>query len=342
MTRIAAFVSIALATAAMPAAAQEDVAAFYRERTLTIVVGSSAGGGVDMFGRLIGRHIGKHIPGNPKVIVQNMPGAGSAVAAKHTYGAAPKDGTHMAVVIPGIFLEPLLEPAKSTLDATRFNYIGNASAEVPVCIVRRDAPAKSYADLLQTEIVLGATGIGSTVYDYPVVARNLLGVKLKVVSGYPGTRQISAAIEKGEVHGMCGIGWASARVQYPEALSGGGFAQVTVQETVIGEPELDRAKVPKSIELARSETDRQALDALYTLGNMTRPFLMPPGVPPERVKAVRKAFGDAMADPELQEEARRLGSDARGHTGEEMQAIVEKIFKAPPHVLARLREAMAK
>jgi tripartite-type tricarboxylate transporter receptor subunit TctC len=344
--RRAGTLGLALAAAAnvgaiSPAAAQGEVAAFYKGRTFTVVVGSSAGGGVDMYGRLVARHIGRHIPGNPQVIVQNMPGAGSAVAAKHTYAAAPKDGSQMAIVIPGIFVDPLLDPAKATMDVRRFNYIGNASAEVPVCMVRRDAPAKTYADLRSTEIVVGATGHGSTVYDYPIAARLLLGVKIKVVSGYPGTRQISAAIEKGEVHGMCGIGWSSARVQYPQALSGGGVAQVMVQEAVKGYPELDKAGVPLSINLARTEADRKALEVLYSLGSVTRPFLMPPGVPEARVKAVRAAFVAAIADKELQAEARKMRADTDGHTGEEMQKIIADVFATPPEMLARLKQSMS-
>lgn len=335
---VAAVASIAVAG---PGFAQDDVAAFYKTRTLTIVVGSSAGGGVDMYGRLIARHIGKHIPGNPQTIVQNMPGAGSAVAAKFIYGAAPKDGSQMAIVIPGIFVDPLLNPAKAAMDVRKFNYIGNASSEVPVCIVRRDAPAKTFADLRTSEIVVGATGHGSTVYDYPVAARALLGVKIKVVSGYPGTRQISAAIEKGEVHGMCGIGWSSARVQYPQALTGGGVAQVMVQEAVKGYPALDKAGVPLSITLARSEADRKALEVLYTLGGITRPFIMPPGVPEARVNAVRKAFAAAIADDALQAEAKKMRADTDGNTGAEMQKIIADVLATPPDVLARLKQAMS-
>lgn len=338
--RVAAGIMAVGATLAAPAAA-DSVSDFYKDRTVTVIVGSSPGGGVDVYGRLLGRHIGRHIPGKPKVIVSNMPGAGSMVAARHIYAAAPRDGTQMAIVIPSALTEPLLGATPTTgFEPRSLNYIGNANREVPVCIVRRDAPAPTFAEALKTEIIIGATGPGSTVLEYPVFARNFLGAKFKIVQGYPGTREISLALEKGEVHGVCGLGWSSAKNQYANALQPGGFAKVLLQEDTTGVPELSAQGVPRVSDFAKTPADRQAVDIFYAQGVIIRPFIMPPGVPAERVQAMRKAFDAAMADPELKAEADKQRLDVIPHTGEELEKIIAGIYASPPEAVARIKQAM--
>lgn len=325
-----------------PAAAQDAVAEFYRDKTVTLLVGSTAGGGVDVYGRLVGRHIGRHIPGNPKVVVSNMPGAGSMVAARHIYAAAPRDGTQLAIVIPSALTEPLLGATPTpNFEPLKLNFIGNANREVPVCVVRKDAPAATFADALKTEIIIGATGPGSTVLEYPVFARNFLGAKFRIVQGYPGTREISLALEKGEVHGVCGLGWSSAKNQYQGALAPGGFAKILLQEDVKGVPELNAQGVPRVIEFANTADDRKAVEVFYAQGVIIRPFIMPPGVSPERVRAMRKAFSATMADPELKAEADKQRLDVIPHTGEELEKIVADIYASPASVVARIKQAMS-
>lgn len=329
---------------AAPAAAQDAVAEFYKDKTVTLLVGSSAGGGVDVYGRLVGRHIGRHIPGSPRVVVSNMPGAGSMVATRHIYAAAPRDGTHMAIVIPSALTEPLLGASPSpSFDPQKLSFIGNANREVPVCVVRRDAPAPTFAQALQKEIIIGATGPGSTVLEYPMFARNFLGAKFKIVQGYPGTREISLALEKGEVHGVCGLGWSSAKNQYQRALSlgEGGFAKIMLQEDVTGTPELNDMLVPRVSAFAKSAEDLKAIEVFYAQGVIIRPFIMPPGVPSERVRAMRQAFSAAMADPELKAEADKQRLDVVPHTGEELEKIVADIYASPPVVVARIKKAMS-
>lgn len=341
-SRLATVTSAAIAIHAAPVAAQTSVAEFYKDKTVTVLVGSTAGGGVDVYGRLVGRYIGRHIPGNPKVVVSNMPGAGSMVAARHIYAAAPRDGTQMAIVIPSALTEPLLGATPTpNFEPLKLNFIGNANREVPVCIVRRDAPAPTFAEALKTEIIIGATGPGSTVLEYPVFARNFLGAKFRIVQGYPGTREISLALEKGEVHGVCGLGWSSAKNQYQRALQPDGFAKVLLQEDVAGVPELNAQGAPRVIDFAKTADDKKAVEVFYAQGVIIRPFIMPPGVPPERVRAMRQAFAATMADPELRAEANKQRLDVVPHTGEELEKIIVDIYASPPAVVARIKQAMS-
>ncbi len=181
------------------AARAEDEAAmarFFAGKTVTIGVGSSAGGGLDTYGRLVQRYFGKHIPGNPNVVIANMPGAGGNVVANNLWALAPKDGTFMGVTFPSVMIDPLLAENHRGYDPTKFQYVGNANAEVLVCLVRRDAPVKTVDDLTKTEIIIGATAPGSTTSDFPVVEKGLLGAKYRIVAGYQGSREVTLAMEK--------------------------------------------------------------------------------------------------------------------------------------------------
>ena len=192
--------TLLLALAAAPALAQDPVAAFYRGKTVTIVVGSSAGGGYDLYGRLISRYMSKHIPGNPQIIVQNMPGAASNVAAAHIYNVAPKDGTAIGAIFMGAVVEPLFgEQKRTTHDTSKFQYIGNANIDAYLCLVRTDAGVDTLADAYNKELIVGASSEGASTRDFPSMLKNLLGVKFRIVAGYPGTREINLAMEKGEV-----------------------------------------------------------------------------------------------------------------------------------------------
>ena len=265
----AAFV-VALSLGCTRAQAQ-DASTFFKGRTITIGGGAAAGGGLDTYARLIARHLGRHVPGSPSVIVSNMPGAGGQVVARHLYASAPRDGTHMATFFPSVLIDPFIVAGPRVIDPGKFNYVGNAREEVSVCIVRRDAPVQSLADLRATEVVIGATSPGSQVVDYPNVEARLLGLKLRVTAGYVGTREISAAIEKGEVQGICGIGWTSIKVQYPDITTPTSKYRVLMQEDGKGDPELNKAGVPLLTSLARTPEERAVLDLLYAQNLLARP-----------------------------------------------------------------------
>ncbi|MDB5507865.1 MAG: Tripartite-type tricarboxylate transporter, receptor component TctC [Hyphomicrobiales bacterium] len=324
------------------ATAQETAAAFFKGKTVTIVAGSSAGGGVDVYARLIGRHLGKHIPGNPTVIIQNMPGAGSLTAARHLYTVVPKDGTQIGVVLSTALFDPLMTGQDlQAYDPRKFLYLGNANADTSVCVVRRDAPVSSYAELSEKELVVGGTGPGSALVDYPVMERHLLGSKLRLIAGYKGSNEVSLAIQRNEVQGVCGLLWSSARQQYPDVLKPDGSVKVLVQEDTRPLPEIAKLGAPLIMEFAKTPEQKSALDVFLTQGSISRPFMLPPGVPADRAEALRRAFDATLEDPELRAEAAKQGSDVNAVSGAEVQALVEKVYATPRDLIAKLRSAAA-
>ena len=331
-------VALCLGFVAAQASAQDE-ATYFKGKTVTIIAGSGSGGGVDLYARLIGRHLSKHIPGNPGVIVQNMPGAGSLAAAHHLYSVAPKDGTSIAVVPAPALFDPLMAGEDlAKYDPRKFNYLVNANADTLVCIVRKDAPVKTYRDLFDKELVVGGTGPGSALWYYPTMEKYVLGVKFKVVAGYKGSNELSLALQRNEIQGVCGIFWSSARQQYPGLMSPDGEFRVIVQHDAQSIPALKAAGVPLSVDFAKTTQQKEALEAFLLQGSISRPFIVPPGVAPQRVAALRKALAATLKDPDLQAEAARSGMDIESQTGDEVQALVEKIYRTSPEILAYLRK----
>jgi tripartite-type tricarboxylate transporter receptor subunit TctC len=323
-----------------PLMAQDSVAQFYKGRTITIVVSSSPGGGYDLYGRMIARHIGKHIPGNPTLVVSNMPGAASNVAAAHIYNVAPKDGTVIGALFMGAVVEPLFGQRRATHDMSKFNYIGNANKDVYVCLVRADAPVKTFADAFEKELIVGGSADGASTRDFPELLKNLLGVKFKIVAGYPGSRQINLAIERGEVQGGCGQSWSSVSATYPAWFKDGKI-KVLAQEDTHGYPELNRQAVPLTRNFAKTDEQRRILDLVYSQTVFGRPYVVAPDVPKERVDALRKAFMAAMTDPDLKAEAARIQLDVDAIGGEQLQAEIARMYATPPDILEKARQAMA-
>lgn len=321
----------------------QDAAAFFKDKTVTVNIGSSTGGGLDTYGRLVARHLGKHILGNPTVIASNVPGAGGNIVASRIYNVAAKDGTQIGLPFPSTLVEPLLsEGGRKEYDPNKFNYIGSAHAETLVCLMRTDAPVKSPQDLLTTEVLIGATAAGSTTADFPAMTNGVLGTKMKVITGYKGSRDVTLAVEKGEVQGICGLGWSTVKVQYPDLLKGASFAKVFAQEDMDGHPELNKAGVPLMLSLAKTEADRQAMQMFYAQNAFARPFILPPGVPADRVAVLRQAFAATMKDPELLAEAAKMNIDVEPSTGEQVQALVAKMYETPPAVVERVKKALGR
>ncbi len=330
-----------LIASGVPAAAQDAVAQFYRDKTVTVIIGSSPGGGVDSYGRLIARHIGKHIPGNPKVVPSNLPGAGSLVAAAHIYTAAVRDGTQFGNVLAGAILDPLLTSGSRKFEPTRFSYLGNANLETQVCIVRADAPVKTFADLFKTELVVGGSGPGSALTLYPLFLKNFYGAKIKLVAGYPGSREISLAVQKGEVHGTCGLNWSSAKPQYPGVEKSGSEFKVLVQDDVVANPVLTKLGAPLSADFIKNPEDRKVAEVFYAQSMINRVFIAPPEIPADRLAALRKAFMATIADKEMQAEASRAQLDLDATPGDEIQTLVTRIYATPPAIVERMKQATA-
>jgi tripartite-type tricarboxylate transporter receptor subunit TctC len=335
--------ALLIGVAAMPsvAAAQESVAAFYRNRTINLIVGSSAGGGYDLYGRLVARYIGRHIPGNPAVVVSNMPGAGSIVLTQFIANVGPKDGTTIGAIFPGAIMEPLLgDKGKVKYDVTRLNYLGSANSDGYVCVARADAPVKRYADVFDTEIILGASSGGGSTVDFPTMMINLLGAKFRLVTGYPGSNEIALAIEKGEVQGTCGVGWSTITTGRPQWIRDG-FARVLAQENLKAMPDIAALGAPLTLTFAKTDEQRQIMELVYAQPTFGRPYVVAPDVPSERVEALRAAFAATMADPELLAEAKRIHLDVvEPMPGAELQTLVQRLLSTPPDIVEKTKAAI--
>ncbi|MGA7486194.1 MAG: tripartite tricarboxylate transporter substrate-binding protein [Xanthobacteraceae bacterium] len=329
------FVFLLLAGAA-PASAQADVAAFYQGKQLRVIVGSAIGGGYDLFARIVARHLGNHIPGNPHIIVQNQPAAGGVVMVNQLYGQGPKDGTVIGVPINGIPTAPLLQTG-TQFDPTKLIWIGSTNREAYVAFVWHTVPVESIADLARKEVVVGATTPGTTMVDFPLLVNDVLGYKFKVVRGYQGTPQINLAIERGEVQGMGGLGWASVKAQTPLWIS---ERKIKVLAQYGFQRAAELPDVPAMLELARSPADRQAMKMLFARTEYGRPYFLPPDVPAERIVALRRAFDATMKDAAFVAEAAKLRFDVDPLTGEQVQALVGELAATPRDVVARVRAAL--
>jgi tripartite-type tricarboxylate transporter receptor subunit TctC len=325
--------------AANAAPARQAVEAFYRGKVVTIVVGSAVGGGFDTYARLVGRHLGRFIPGNPTVIVQNIPGAGSNKAAAYVALQAPKDGTVVGAVQAIAITQPLISDQPVPHDPSKLIMLGSANRSVYFCVVRSDAPVKSFQETFEKEAIIGTSSEGASLRDYPVMLINLLGVKLRVIGGYAGSREIMIAMERNEVQGMCGMDWSSFVTQQRAWISSG-FARLLAQEDLDGHPEMNRMGVPLTISFAKTQDDRQIMEMIYSQNLFGRPYLMPPGVPADRVAALRGAFAAMLQDKALLAEAQKLGLDIAPLGGEELQALVARLYAVPPQTIARAKQSL--
>ncbi|HEY2534621.1 MAG TPA: hypothetical protein VGJ20_43050 [Xanthobacteraceae bacterium] len=342
--RLAAFLLLVCLTACFAVgsvSAENGVAGFFRGKQVAIVVGSSAGGGYDTYARLLARHIGDHIPGKPEVVVQNMPGAGSAKATSYIYSVAPKDGTVIGAVFPGVLLDPLIGDVKAQYDPNKLLYLGSANSDIYICFARSDAPARTFRDVFTHEVIVGASNTGGTTQDLPQMLNNLLGTKFRVVTGYAGSKEITLAIERNEVNGACGIGWTGLPTMHPDWFAKKKLMRVLVQLSMKGHPDLNRMGVPLATDFARTDEERQVMALIESQGEFGRPYVLPPGVPPERVAALRQAFVATLHDAALLAEAKKMQLDVDLMSGAELQSLVAKLYALPPHVVARARAALA-
>jgi tripartite-type tricarboxylate transporter receptor subunit TctC len=297
------------------------------------------GGGFDTYARLVGRHLGRFVPGNPTVIVQNMPGAGSNKAASYVALQAPRDGTAIGAVQAIAITQPLVSDQPVPHDPSKFIMLGSANRSVYFCVVRSDAPVKSFAETFTKEAIIGTSTQGASLHDYPILLINVLGVKLRLVTGYAGSREIMLAMDRNEVQGMCGMDWSSFLTQAPNWISSG-FARLLAQEDLNGHPEMNKLGVPLTISFAKTAQDRQVMEMIYSQNLFGRPYLLPPGVPADRVAALRRAFAAMLADKSLLADADKLGLDISPMGGEELQALVARLYAMPPGVIERAKQSL--
>jgi tripartite-type tricarboxylate transporter receptor subunit TctC len=328
--------SLFAALSVQPACA-DAVADFYRGRTVDILVGYSVGGGYDTYARVLGRHIGKHIPGNPTIVVKNMPGAGSLKAAQYIYDVAPKDGTVFGTFGRGLAMEPLIGASKPGYDSTKFTWLGSGTDESSVFTIWHTSPVKTWNDMLSKNFTVGGEGSGSDPDIYAALLRNLFGVKLKLITGYPGTTEVSLAMERGEVDGRASWSWTSLKSTRPDWVRDK-KVNLPVQMNLTKNAELPH--VPLLVEFATNDRQRQILKMVLSRQTMGRPFAAPPGLSEERKQALRNAFDRTMKDPEFLAEAKARGQEVDPVSGAEIDRLVGELYRTPADVIAEARAAI--
>ncbi|HEY2893789.1 MAG TPA: hypothetical protein VGJ16_06245 [Pirellulales bacterium] len=315
-----------------------DVTPLFAGKTLRVLVGFSPGGGYDLYAREIARYLGRHVPGNPTVVVQNMPGAGSLKAVNYLYNAAPRDGTVIATFARGIVFEPLIgRPDGAQFEATKFNWIGSVSNEVGVCGIMSSRSVATWQDMLTKRTLIGASGAGADSDAFSIVLRNLFHLPMKIVTGYPGGADMNLAMERGEIDGRCGWSWSSILSTKREWLVNKQI-QITVQIALAKHEDLP--DVPLIMDLVNDQQRSAALKVIVSRQSIARPFAAPPEVPMERIDALRRAFDQTAADPNFLAEMRRDALEVRPVPGAEVQKLMEEIYASPPEAVKLARELL--
>ncbi|MGH7835906.1 MAG: Bug family tripartite tricarboxylate transporter substrate binding protein [Candidatus Binatia bacterium] len=323
------------------APAESATVDFYKGKTIRIIVGFAAGGGFDTYSRTIGRHMGKFIPGNPTFIVENMTGAGSLIAANYVYKVAKPDGLVIGHFIGGLIMQQVMGGSAIEFDARKFEMIGVPIRESVVCALRKESGITSVESWLaaKTPVKLGGTAPGSTTDDVPKVLRETLGLPIQVVSGYKGTSDIRLAADSGEIAGGCWA-WESVKVTWRKALETKDV-NVVLQALPKSHPEL--TAVPVAINFAKTEEAKKLIDAgVHDTQIFTRPYVLPPGTPKDRVQILRKAFLETLKDKEFLAEAEKSKLDVDPIPGEQVEKIVGGLFKLEPGLLAKLKQVLSK
>jgi len=307
---------------------------FYAGKPITVLIGYAAGGTYDATARLLSRHMGRHIPGNPVFLPQNLPGSGGIKTILNLYSVAPRDGTTLGMLSRSYPLEPAFNPQSARYDPRLFNPIGSTSREVSVGVVWYTKQIKHVDDLYKTQITTGATGTTDDTGRFPTLLVNLTGAKIKVITGYPGGNDVTMAMEKGEVDARFGWSWGSLKSRSRNWLD---EKKVDIIVQMGLQKAADLPDVPIIMDFAKTETDRKALEFLFTPQVTAWPLVAPPNVPKERVALLRDAFMQTMKDPEFLAEAKGLNFDVDPVLGEKMQAVVEKVLATPKDISAKAK-----
>ena len=321
----------------VPAQAQ-SVEEFYTGKSITLSIGFTPGGGYDLYGRLVARHLGKHIPGKPSIVPQNMPGAGSMRAAQHLYSVAPKDGTALATFGRQMGITPLLNPA-AKYDGTKFNWLGSVTNEVSTCVTWNKSPVKDWAGLLKTPVTFAGDGPGADPDVFANLYNNVFNTKIKIIAGYRGTNPMILAMERGEVDGLCGLSWSTIKARHMKW-----FKEKTINVLVQAalQKEADISNVPLVLDLAKTDEQRQVLKVFLYGQEMARPFAAPPGIPADRKAALNAAFEKMLKDPEFLAEIKKLNLDLNPISGATIDKMLKELYATPKNVLERAALAATK
>jgi tripartite-type tricarboxylate transporter receptor subunit TctC len=328
--------AVLLVFAGAPAALAQTPADFFRGKTVSLLVGFGPGGEDDLWARTVSRHLITHIPGNPNVVPVHAPGSGGLLVVNRLYNTAPKDGTVIGMINRGIPFEPLLGGQGTQFDPLKLTYIGSPGRDTTVCAARKDAAVQNLQDLATKELTVGGTGSGADTAIYPEFLAALIGMKFKLVKGYQGSHEIQLAMERGEVQGIC--------LAY-DSLSRGTLARtgrinVLLQAALTPDPRIKDA--PMVIEAAHSAEDRQALELFFARAAIGRPFVAPPGVPDERIAALRTAFDATLADPAFRDDAKKQNLNVVPISARETTAVVARAYATPPEIVRRTKQALGR
>ena len=332
---LSTMIMLTTAFAFSSASTAQSVEAFYKGKQVRVVVAGSTQGGYGTYTRVLSEHIGDYIPGKPHMLFQSMPGAGGLVAANWIYNAAPQDGTVIGGMQRGIPMLPLLGEKGPKYDAQKFQWVGSLNNEVSICAAWHASGIKTIQDVMKKELIIGATGPGDT-EDFPAALNNILGTKFRIIQGYSGGSSI-LAMERGEVSGRCGWSWTSLKTQRPQWLREK-KVHVLIQLSLLKLPEI--GDVPLVSELTTSEKDKQVLELIFARQAIGRPFVMGPGVPADRLFAVRKAFMAVARDEKFLARAKKSHLDIAPVSGEETQKIIAKLYKTPQSIVTSAKEAL--
>ncbi len=324
----AAAFTVVLASGSLAQAPTE----FFRGRTIDLYIAYSAGGAYDLYARMVARHIGKHIPGHPTVVPKNMEGAGGLRLANFLYNAAPRDGTALGATSRSVAFERMLGNKGAQYDASKFTWIGSANNEVAVCVSWHASGITRFDELFTKEMTVGSTGTGDDTYQFPRFVNNVLGTRMKIITGYPGGNDVSIAMERGEVAGRCGWSWSAVRTTRMSWVTEKKI-NLLMQFSLAKHAELP--DVPLIMDRATTDEQRAMFRLIFARQVMGRPFQGPPGIPPDRLRALQKAFMDTMADQEFLAEAKKGKFEIRPVSGEEIEKLVSEVLKTPPELAAK-------
>jgi tripartite-type tricarboxylate transporter receptor subunit TctC len=329
IAKLARITATAAALVALPisAGSAQSPTEFFNGKTIDLEIGYSAGGGYDLYARLIARHLGKHIPGNPTLAPKNMAGAGSLLLANWLYGAAPRDASAIGALSRGAAFGPLLGEISAQFDASKFSWIGSANDEVSVCVALPASGISKFDDLLTKPLTVGSTGVGDDTYQFPRVLNEVLGTKFKIIPGHQGSNELTQLLERGDIQGRCGWSWSSIKATRPDWIASKKII-VLVQMSLSKHPDLP--DVPLIMDLAKTAEQRQIFKLIFARQVMGRPYAAPPGVPGDRVAALRQAFSETMKDKDFLDEAERGKFEIYPVSGERLEALVEEVYQTPP------------
>ena len=305
-----------------------------------MIVGGDSGGGYDIYARAVARHLSRHIPGQPAIVVKNMPGAGSTRAGIYISTVAPKDGGSVGALMPGAIIGPLLEDKPITqFDPTKVHYIGTANSGVRVCATSQKSKINTFAAAQKQKSILGATAAGGATRDYAYLHNHTAGTKFDVVAGYKGTVDIALAMERGEVDGLCGWDWSSVKSQKPDWLSNK-TVNILVQVGLNPQQELTEMGVPQIWQFINNENDRKVAELVVSQQVFQRSYVVPPGTPAEQVRILRRAFDATVKDPQFLADAAKMKLSITPLSGRQVQDLVAKLYATPRELVERARNVI--